>query len=389
MGPLAAYSIKSAILLSILMVTYALTLRRMNYASLRRITLLCICAASLALPLLQFFSASRAPYVGVMSTPTQTSSVIDGGALPIIYTVIVWVVTAGIIASAIISLFGLARIMLLRSKTVYRNGQRIKVLKGSHQSPFCFSGYIYVSEEDFMELPEMVIAHENSHIRHLHFIDLIIGRITLILQWWNPFAWLLCKEMQRVHEYQADNDVISAGYDSKEYQYMLLSRSIGGSDIGLVNGLRHSELKKRLKMINRELSRKEKRLALLMAIPCALITLALPNIPAASIISNQISAISFASSLKKTKVIDVTKTDEHPVYFIDGTMISSEDIISIDPQAIESISVWKDQPEYPYGVIEIETKPGMSSHKPQDSPESEKVEEIKVIGYGIQKKNSN
>ena len=384
MGPLAAYSIKTAILLSILSAIYALTLRRMNDASLRRITLLSICVASMTVPLLQFFSAGEEPVVKVMPIPAQSSSIIEGGSIPVIYTVIAWVVTAGIAASAIITLFGLARIMLLRSSTVYRNGQPIKVLKGKSLSPFCFCGYIYVSEEDFEKLPEMAIAHENSHIRHLHFIDLLIGRVILILQWWNPIAWLFCKEMQRVHEYQADCDVLRAGYDCKEYQYMLLNRSIGGVNTGLVNGLRHSELKKRLKMLNRDLSGKEKRLALLMAVPCALIALSLPNTPAASIIGHQISAISFASSIKTAKDADETKTDGQPTLIVNGKVMTYEDLYSVEPSAIESISVWKNQPEYPNGVIEIKTKPGIAIF---NNSNSHAPDEIKVIGYGTAKKD--
>ena len=82
----------------------------------------------------------------------------------------------------------------------------------------------------------------------------------------------------------------------------------------------------------------------------------------------------------------VKSTEGQPHVILNGTPMPYEDIISIDPNEIKIISVWKDRPEFPNGVIEIETKPEMSSYKPENSPKLEEDEVIKVIGYGIQKK---
>lgn len=233
----------------------------------------------------------------------------------------------------------------------------------------------------------MILTHETSHISHLHFIDLFIGRILLILQWWNPFAWLFVKEMQQVHEYQADNDVLNAGYDHKEYQYLLLSRAIGDTKYSFVSGFKHSVLKKRLRMINQEKSGRRKAIALLMMIiPASFITGALPNSPIISFVNDKFSAISLDSFQQTTRETEVIPSDGQPHIIVNGTAIPYESINLLNSDAIQTIHVWKDKPEYPYGVIEIATKAGKDIYHIESSLE---IGEIKVTGYGVQKKEQN
>ena len=387
MGSLAAYSIKSAILLSALFVIYMLTLGRKNWPSLRRFSLLGICIASLCLPLLYAYSMYTRPVATYMdlTLPTPTVNVSDNFT-PLIFTIIAGIIVSGMCVSTVISIIGLIRILTLRTTPVYIHGNKFKVTDTAQASPFCFCGSIYISKKDIDDLPEMIQIHELSHIRHMHFIDLFIGRIVLIGQWWNPFAWILCREMQLVHEYQADFDVLSAGHDSKEYQYLLLARATADTKYGLTSGFRHCELKRRLKMINRERTGRRTVAALIMVIFSVLVAVAFPSSPMISYINGCLNSIRIYS-LRDDQSKDTAKSTEgQPHIILNGTPMPYEDLISIDPNAIKSISVWKDQPEYPNGVIEIDTKPGMSSHKPENSQKSEKVEEIKVIGYSMEKK---
>ena len=392
MGPLAAYSIKSAILLSILFAIYMLIIGRQKDAYIRRIALLGICIASTFLPLHYNFGfryeAIQRVVVHTIPTPTLISGPFSSSISERIITAII---ISGILVGVILTIIGLTRILMLHTRTVYTHGHKFRIMQKGQSSPFCFCGSIYLTEDDLDGLPEMILTHETSHISHLHFIDLFIGRILLILQWWNPLAWLFVKEMQQVHEYQADNDVLNAGYDSKEYQYLLLNRAIGDTRYSFVSGFKHSELKKRLRMINREKPDRRKVIALLaiMLISASFASFALRNSSIILFINEKLSAINIDSFRQTTVEPEVKTLDGQPYVIVDGSAIPYESIISIDHNAIESINVWKDQPEYPNGVIEIKTKPGMSSYKPENSPKSEKVEDIHVIGYGMQKRNSN
>ncbi len=378
MGPLAAYSIKSAILLALMLAIYIPTLGRLKAANIRRSAILCICILSLIIPLFYAYRFSDDSLdTAIELTPPTRDVITSAVSTPAIYTIIAISITTGIFAAAIVSILGLARLIMMRKRTAYLQGYKLNILTDGHTSPFCFCGSIYISEEDFSQLPEMILAHESSHISHLHFIDLFIGRILLIIQWWNPMAWLLIKEMQRVHEYQADGDVVEAGYDHKEYQYLLLKRAVGDTRFSLVNGFRHSELRSRLKMINREKTGRKKSITLLMMLATAsCVALALPITPIASFINDNFTDISL-SSLRQQATETTTKTsDSNPHVILNGSAMPYESMINVNPQAIKSITVRKDNPEHPNGVIEIETKPGMDIY---DHSDSHKLEDIKVF----------
>lgn len=308
---------------------------------------------------------------------------------PIIYTAIAIIITLGICIGVLMSISGVIRILALRTTTVCRKGQKLKLINQTgkgNTSPFCFCGSIYISEADFNKMPEMILTHENSHIRHLHFIDLFIGQLVRILQWWNPLAWMMVREMQMVHEYQADSDVLEAGYDSKEYQYLLLDRATGDTKYTLTNGFRHRELKRRLRMINREKPRRSVAAVLFLLIPASFITFALPTTPIVSHISASLMPIGL-SSLRNESQNDSTKTlDGPPLIILNGSPIPNEELTSVNPEAIESISVWKDQPEYPNGVIEIKTKPGMDIFQTSDKPKPKETKELRILGYGTERK---
>lgn len=391
MGPLAAYSIKSAILFSILFAIYLLTLGRQKDASMRRIALLCVCIASIFTPLLYSFGfygdSSRHIVELTMPTPTVTTVPVSTS---IIERIITAVIVTGIFVMTVTSIIGLTRVLMLRTKTVYKQGHKFRIMTEGQSTPFCFCGSIYLSEYDFDKLPEMILTHETSHTSNLHFIDLFIGRILLIMQWWNPLAWLFVREMQQVHEYQADNEVLNAGYDRKEYQYLLLNRTIGDTRYSFVSGFKHSELKKRLRMINSETPGRRKAIALLviMLTSASFASFALRSSSIILFINDKLSAINIDSFRQTTVETEVKTLDGQPHIIIDGSDTPYESIINLNQEAIESITVWKDNPEYPNGVIEIETKDGMNIYKPDNSPKSEKVEEIKVIGYGVERKNN-
>lgn len=382
MGPLAAYSIKSAILLTVMFTAYMLTLSRMKNAPLRRAALIGIYIITLALPLKNFIAGTKASLPVEYTTPNMTAYVDEYSHLQIIFDIIAITIAGGITLMMVITIYNIISMCLLRlrSKTIYSNGYRPIAVKGKEFSPFCFCGRIFVPEKDSETIPQMILAHEYSHILHAHFIDLILGRAVLILQWWNPAAWLMARELQEVHEYQADNEVLKSGFNCKEYQYLLLEKTAGNFKVPLVSsGFMHCKLKKRLKMMNREDSSKRKGAVGLLIIPAAITAIFLLSTPAISSITRKVSYASidyyFHNSSAEPQIMingalttfDYTYIDKH-----------------INPDAIERIAVWQNR-LYPNGLIEINTKQGEQIFNFEEKPEQPKIE---VIGYGIAKKET-
>ena len=103
-----------------------------------------------------------------------------------------------------------------------------------------------------------IVRHELSHIRHHHSVDVLFAEIMMIIQWFNPFIYLYKKELQSLHEYQADRDVVATGVDKKNYMMLILQQCTAVDFSGMSNNFSLILTKKRLKMITK--NEKNKRL---------------------------------------------------------------------------------------------------------------------------------
>ena len=112
-------------------------------------------------------------------------------------------------------------------------------------SPFSYFGHIVVAESDLAENRDLILEHELAHIRLHHSWDVLAVDLALIVWWFNPALWLLRRELQSLHEYQADDSVLRRGVDAKTYQLLLIKRAVGSRLYSIANCLNHSNLKNR------------------------------------------------------------------------------------------------------------------------------------------------
>ena len=118
--------------------------------------------------------------------------------------------------------------------------------------PFSFGKGIFVNpalhEEN--ELQE-ILLHEQVHVKQKHSIDIIWAEILCVLNWYNPFAWMIRHAIRQNHEYIADRAVLEHGVNAKEYQYLLL-KVVGVPEVWLANQFNFSSLKRRIIMMNKD-----------------------------------------------------------------------------------------------------------------------------------------
>ena len=106
-----------------------------------------------------------------------------------------------------------------------------------------------MSEEEL----QMVLAHEGEHVRQGHSMDVLVARLMCCVAWFNPFAWLMLRELRAVHEYQAD---AAAQKDMNKAYLCLLYRQTTGFGYGHITNNFHSiNLKKRITMMKRKKTR--------------------------------------------------------------------------------------------------------------------------------------
>ena len=143
---------------------------------------------------------------------------------------------------------------------------------------FSMGRYIVLPENlaQSEDLP-MVLRHEMAHIRLRHSWDLLMADLAGCLQWFNPFYHLLRRELQAVHEFEADREVLGKGVDAEAYSMLLVRLSSRrGALPGRMwddnmavcsNALNYNQLKNRLKMMTRQESKRGAKAKALCFLP--------------------------------------------------------------------------------------------------------------------------
>lgn len=143
---------------------------------------------------------------------------------------------------------------------------------------FSIGRYIVLPENlaQSEDLP-MVLRHEMAHIRLRHSWDLLLADLAGCLQWFNPFYHWLRRELQAVHEFEADREVLGKGVDAEAYSMLLIRLSSKrGALPGRMwddnmavcsNALNYNQLKNRLKMMTRQESKRGSKAKALCFLP--------------------------------------------------------------------------------------------------------------------------
>ena len=112
------------------------------------------------------------------------------------------------------------------------------------QGSFSFFRYAFFPDEN---VDPDIMRHEMSHIEHHHSWDILFVELMMILQWFNPFIYQYKKELQSLHEYQADRDVVATGVDKKNYMMLILQQCTAVDFSGMSNNFSLILTKKRIK----------------------------------------------------------------------------------------------------------------------------------------------
>ena len=155
-----------------------------------------------------------------------------------------------------------------------RGGLRLKdrqgntlVVKAGDFAPFSFLRWIVINLSDYEKNKESILLHEQAHIHFGHSYDIMLLQLAKSFQWFNPFIYLMEREMKAVHEYEADEEVIHQGIDAQTYQLLIVSKAVGGRLQTLANNFNHSLLKSRILMMKKKPTPKAAALKSLCLLP--------------------------------------------------------------------------------------------------------------------------
>ena len=252
MGIFIAYMIKSGFCLLLFYLLYKWQLAKETFFRLNRIMLLGFWILAFLLPAIPLVNWGNTdlpagldvnrPEILNSLTNISISAETNTDHQAFIWT---WLICTGYIVGVVLiaskQLVSWTRLyLLIRRGRRIENGPFHLILTEGNQPPFSWMHYIVLSEKDYRENPTEILTHEMAHIRHHHSWDLLLADIGILLQWFNPAAWLLKQEMQSIHEYEADDAVLAAGVDAKSYQLLLIKKAVGTSRYTMANSFNHS-----------------------------------------------------------------------------------------------------------------------------------------------------
>lgn len=285
MGLFFIYSLKVAFCLIAFYLVFKLLLSKDTFHSFNRLVLLLVMVVSILLPWLKVTTAEPTAIAeGMISLETIIASaeVVNNeateGLSAIQLLFIIYII--GIVVFFLREVVSVHRLLRLIARGtpltaqqaeqagVLQHGVRVVVMK-DEIAPFSWFRHVVLSEKDFRENPREILTHELAHIRLGHSWDVAVCNLLIIFQWWNPAAWLLKRELQNVHEFEADEAVIKRGVDAKQYQLLLIRKSVGERLFSMANNLNHQSLKKRITMMTTKKSSPWQKAKVLVALPMA------------------------------------------------------------------------------------------------------------------------
>ena len=404
MGTFFAYILKTAIFLIVYYLFYKLLMSRETFHRFNRVALVSLLLLSFVLPLCESLFKGMGTGEGLVALEgmiAMATSVEDAEAAQIptshiLLGVLMLTYLGGIVLftlRSLISYFSLAKQLRKGERKTLEDGT-IVCLHEEQIAPFSWMHYIVASRKDIEESGVAILCHELGHIHNHHTFDLILTEVALILQWFNPAIWLMRRELQTIHEYEADEAVLDYGIDAKSYQLLLIKKAAGSRLQSITNSLHQSSIKKRITMMLKKKSNPWARAKYLLAVPVAALSVAVLSTPQASALSqeiteckvseffanHQISDQKNASRIEIRTVSGTAEIDKDVIFFVDGKRVESID--DIKPENIDHMEVLKDKDAMAKfgiteakGVILITTKSsGKTIHLKLDSVPSAKGE---------------
>ncbi len=272
------YLFKAAVLHAALGLIYLLLLKRQKTFAFNRSYLVGALLLGLLVPLLQLPSSAPEnihqlhqaylePFsesvenIMPVSTLVGTKSADKSGTY--------WALAlCGLMAAA--SLLLLTRFALhlrqLRLHTLNRNhikhkDYRLYPTPDGERDVFSFFSHIFIPIQ-YWKKPEFdtLLTHELAHARRLHSLDRLLLDFIIALFWFNPFIYLYRRELMAIHEYQADEMVLSQFPDKRMYQE-LIYQFISSGNLRMSSPLGNYFIKNRIKMMNKSKNSKSAKIA--------------------------------------------------------------------------------------------------------------------------------
>jgi TonB family protein len=273
--------IKTAFYLAAFYIVYSLLLSKDTLYKRNRVYILVSVLVALGLPFvtintsnpvnIPFFGKTLSEVIitGTSSGIQRTGSAGNWDPARILITIYI----AGVILFGCKLLLDLLELIILIAGKKSK-GSNIIRFQGLNTSGFSALEYVFINSRLSSEESEEIIKHEQNHIDHYHFFDIIFIEVVKVIQWFNPFIHLFNRSLRAVHEYQADEGCLRKGVPIVSYQSLIMNQVFKSKAFTITNSFSNPTLiKKRMIMMTKKRSKAMVNLKLLLVLPAIAIVM--------------------------------------------------------------------------------------------------------------------
>ncbi|HTK18404.1 MAG TPA: TonB family protein [Mucilaginibacter sp.] len=318
------YLAEANLYLVVFYLAYCIFLNRETHYQLSRFYLIFSCVVSFILPVLQIGALRPVkqvqPINHIAYTVPQTMSVVEQRPAPVANTVtpappqnftfkdgLWYAYLIGLCTSLLLLFLRLfALLKLTRNKSAKEDHYQMIHLPGTDIA-FSFFNYLFIGEG--AQESKTMIRHELVHIRQKHSADILFLELLKIVNWFNPFIYLLQNSLKTVHEYIADEQTTTHEMDALTYSSFLLKNAYGTGGSSITHSFfNYNLLKKRIIMLNQQRSGNLARLKYLVTIPVCAVLLCASTL----VFSKTYALVDLAPTNIKSTARYVTVNPNHP-----------------------------------------------------------------------------
>lgn len=260
-------------------------------------------------------------------------------------------------------------------------------------APFSFLRHMYVHKPMHNDSAlANILEHEAVHVEGRHTLDTLLAELLLACCWYNPFFWILRYAIRQNLEFLTDEEVLGQGVNRQQYQYALLLETQQQSKIGITNTFNFKQLKTRISMMNKQRSAHIALTSYIVLIPVLVATAGVFTVnkvdksikqavslaqetPVSAFLTQDTIALETSSntidSIGRTIGIQINREAQankdfgndqlhtpepadtvvkvalgNPIYLVEGKEVTADYLKTLNPNAIESMTVYKDSAAY-------------------------------------------
>ncbi len=248
------YLLESGLCLLVLCGCYWLLLRRDRLFGFRRVFILAAILFSVALPFVKIpVSGSVISPLPAVALPTfaTTATTRPGAEVWHFADILFWlywlVVATGLIRIGL----QVTRLCRLSRRFPSRRmaGHRLMLTQGATPT-FSFFNWLFYDDSQPLTAAEQqqILAHELTHIRQRHSLDVLLTELAAAVLWFHPAMHLFKRELRAVHEHLADAEAVQAS-SPEAYIRLIHTQLLKRMNLSLTQPFNQFQLKQRIAML--------------------------------------------------------------------------------------------------------------------------------------------